>query len=108
MERLSRAQGHADRMDLRTAGMGIRSVGNGALATGLASLHGDEGQAPSAPADALADVRSIHSYFDTVNEIERRHIAWEFAPECTDCDRGSLPDGDICQRCGGEGRILEC
>lgn len=107
MERLSRAQGHADRMDRRTAGVGIRSNGNGALATGLASLHGDEGQAPSAPADALADVRSIHSYFDTVNEIERRQIAWEFAPLCPDCLNGITEADDICERCCGEGRILE-
>lgn len=48
------------------------------------------------------NVRSIWAHMDRANLED----AARCAPECPDCLRGITPEGNICERCLGEGRLL--
>jgi hypothetical protein len=85
------------------SGTPLRSERDGVLAGGISDLAG----ATETAADHDAAIRSIDAFHDTVNELDRKRIAWEFAPVCPDCVRGVTDQDDICERCCGEGRILD-
>jgi hypothetical protein len=95
--------GHDQGLVRRASGPAVQSERDRALAARIS----DVARAAEETADHDAAIRSIDAFHDTVNEIERKRIAWEFAPVCPDCVRGVTDQDDICERCCGEGRILD-